>query len=131
MKLRFRFFAALLALLGLLTVSVEGAWAAACGAMEVESTVSAADGVTQAKSCTAAAAAFHASGAEVPDGNGSDAPHCPSMPMGATACGVALALPAILSLQLSPVLPKAQLSPHTNSMRELLLAGAFFRPPIA
>ena len=128
MKLRFRFLAALLALIGLLTFSVEGAWAAPCATkMEMGSAAPA-----SAQDCAGEAAALRANDAELPDGSSSGAPHCPSMPMGAAgACGAALAVPAHIPPQLTPSLPGAQLSPRTDSVRELLLAGAFFRPPIA
>jgi hypothetical protein len=130
MKLRFRLLAAFFALIGLLTFSVEGAWAATC-AMEMD-TGAAANPAARTQSCSAEAAAFRVSGAEMPDGNDSGAPHCPSMPLGATgACGAVLALPADLSPQLAPSLPEAQLSPRTDRVHELLLAGVLFRPPIA
>lgn len=129
MKLRFRLLAAFIALIGLLTFSVEGAWAATC-AMKMDP--ASADPAARMQSCSAEAAAFHASDAEMPDGNDSGAPHCPSMPMGATgACGAVLALPADLSPRLAPSLPEAQLSPRTDRVHELLLAGVLFRPPIA
>jgi hypothetical protein len=133
MKLRFRPLAALIALIGFLAVSAEGAWAAACTAnMEMGSTSVSASVESQAKQCSADAAALRANGAEAPDGNDPGLPHCPSMPLGAAgACGAALALPADLAPQLAPSLREAQLSPRTNSAHELLLAGAFFRPPIA
>ena len=133
MKLRFRFFAALLALVGLLAFSVEGAWATTCASsMETESASGSAGIAAQAMSCSAEASAVRGNVKGMPDGNESGAPHCPSMPMGAAgACGVMLALPADLSPQLTSILPEAQLSPRTESVRELLLAGAFFRPPIA
>lgn len=133
MKLRFRFLAALLALIGLLTFSVEGVWAATCASnMEVRPAAGSADQTAQVMSCAAEASAVRGNGAEMPDGNEPGAPHCPSMPMGATgACGAVLALPADVSPQLTSILPEAQLSPRTDRVHELLLAGAFFRPPIA
>lgn len=133
MKLRFRFLAALFALFGLLTFSVEGVWAATCATnMEAGSAAPSADRAAPAQSCSAEAASLRPSGAELPGGNDSGAPHCPSMPMGPTgACGAVLALPADVSPQLTSTLPEAQLSPRTDRVHELLLAGAFFRPPIA
>jgi hypothetical protein len=54
------------------------------------------------------------------------------MPVSAAGvCGAVLALPAYPSPRLAPSLSEAQLSPHTDNFRELLLATAFFRPPIA
>jgi hypothetical protein len=133
MKLRFRFLAALFALIGLLAISVEGVWAATCAAqMEAGSAAPSADRAAQAQSCSADAAAFRVNDADPAGGSDSDAPHCPSMPMGAAgACGAVLALPADLSPQFAPSLPESRLSPRTESLHELLLAGAFFRPPIA
>ena len=133
MKLRFHFLAALLALIGLLTFSVEGVWAATCASdMEAGSTNDSIDQTAQAMSCSAEASVVRGNDAELPDGNESGAPHCPSMPMGAGgACGAVLALPADVSPQLTSFLPEAQLSPLTDRVHELLLAGAFFRPPIA
>jgi hypothetical protein len=132
MKLRPRFFAALFALIGLLTVSVSGAWAATCATtMETGSAAPAAGAVAPAMPCSGAAS-LHAQGTELPDGHESGTSPCPSMPMSATgACGAVLALPADPSPRLAPSLSEAQLSPDTDSVRELLLAGAFFRPPIA
>lgn len=132
MKLRFRFLAALLALVGLLTFSVEGAWAATCTSnMETEPAGGPADQLTQVMSCSASSA-VRGNDAELPNGNEPGAPYCPSMPMGAAgACGAALAVPADVSPQLTSILPEAQLSPRTDRVHELLLAGAFFRPPIA
>ena len=54
------------------------------------------------------------------------------MPMGvAGACGAVLAtLPDALPV-LTPPLVEAQISPRMDSVRESLLAGVFFRPPIA
>ena len=130
MKLRFRFLAALFALIGLLTFSVEGAWAASCA--EMGSTDSGVGHAAQAEPCSPEAAAAHADGADMPHGSDSGAPHCPGMPMGAAgACGAALALPADSSPQLAPSVLEAQLSLRADSVHELLLAGAFFRPPIA
>lgn len=130
MKLRFRFLAALLALIGLLTFSVQGAWAATC-AVETEATTSAADPMGQAPSCAAAAAGLHAQDAELPGGSGPAAPPCPGMPMGASgACGAVLAIPTDVSPSLALPLAEAQLSPRTDHVRESLLAGVFFRPPI-
>ncbi|MBW3570512.1 MAG: hypothetical protein KY467_05355 [Gemmatimonadetes bacterium] len=130
MKLRFRFLAALLALFGFLTSSVQGAWAATC-ASNMEMGVSA-DAASAGPSCSVEAVAFRA-----PDGHDSDtggpiAPHCPTMPMGAGgACGAfsAVASDPALPVTTSPV--EARLSPHADDVREFLLAGVFFRPPIA
>ena len=133
MELRFRFLSALLALIGLLTFSVEGVWATTCASnMEVGSVAGSVDQTAQELSCSAEASVVRGNGAEMPDGSESGAPHCPSMPMGAAgACGAVLALPADAPPQLTSYLPEAQLSPRTESAHELLLAGAFFRPPIA
>jgi hypothetical protein len=129
MKLRVRFLAALLALIGLLTFSVEGAWAASCA--EMGSADSGMGHAAQAESCSFGAAAVHANGADMPDGE-SGAPHCPGMPMGAAgACGAALALPTDSSPELAHSVLEAQLSLPADRVHELLLAGAFFRPPIA
>ena len=130
MKLRFRFLAALFAFLGLLTVSVEGAWAAACG-MEME-TGSATSTTTQGERCSLGADVSLGHDAGLPDGTGSGAPHCPAMPMGAAgACGAAAALPAHPSPPLIASTLDARLSPVQGDLRELLLAVAFFHPPIA
>lgn len=133
MKLRSRFLAALLALVGLLTVSVNGAWAATCAAdMEVECGAPSAQVATEMQSCAADVSATRTDCSGLPDGSGSSAPHCPSMPLStANACGVVLALPAEVSLQTVLSLPEARLFPRTEHAHELLLAAAFFRPPIA
>lgn len=133
MKLRFRFFATLLALVGLLAVSVQGAWAASCAAsMGPEHGAPSVSGGTEAHLCSAEVTASRAGGSELPDGSGSGAPSCPSMPMSATSgCGAVLALPAVVSPHLASFSSDARLSPRTDSAHELLLAAAFFRPPIA
>lgn len=134
MNHRFRFLAALLALIGLLTFSVQGAWAATCAVnMETESSSLAADPLTQAPSCADMGAGAHAEDVDFPDGDsGPAAPHCPAMPMGvAGACGAVLATLSDASPVLTPPLVEAQISPRMDSVRESLLAGVFFRPPIA
>ena len=133
MRLRFRFLTALFALLGLLTVSVDGAWASACAAgMETESAASTVRPATQAMSCAAEMAVSHTNRAALPDGSDSGGPECPSMPMSAAgACGAALALPGYDSLLLEPSTPEAQSFVPTDHAHELMLAAAFFRPPIA
>lgn len=126
MKLRFRLLAAFFAVLGLLAVSAEGAWAAAC-AVEVE-----AESATQGERCSSGAAVSLGDDAGMPHGHDAGAPHCPAMPMGAAgACGAAAALPADRSPLLIVSTPEARLSPIQGDLRELLLAAAVFHPPIA
>jgi hypothetical protein len=133
MKLRFRFLTALFALLGLLTISVDGAWASTCAAgMEVESAASAVHPASQDMSCGAGMAALSTSGAELPGESHKGGSECPSMPMSAAgACGAALALPGYTSSLLEPSSPEALSFVPTDHAHELLLAAAFFRPPIA
>lgn len=133
MKLRFRLLGAFFALIGLLTFSVEGVWAATCATnMEAESATSSVEQASQAQSCSVDAAASRANDADLPNGNDSGSPHCPRMPMDAAGtCGAALALPAAISPQLISTPPELQLAPRTDRVPELLLARAFFRPPIA
>lgn len=133
MKLRFRFLTALFALLGLLTVSVDGAWASTCAAgMEMESAATAVRPVSQDTSCGAAMAALATTGAELPGEDHTGGSECPSMPMSAAGgCGAALALPGYASPLLESSSPEAQSFVPTDNARELLLAAAFFRPPIA
>lgn len=129
MKLRFRFLVALFALLGLLTVSVEGAWAAVC-AVEVE-TESVTSAATQGERCSSGTTISLGDDAGTPDGSHSGVPHCPAMPMGAGgACGAAAALPADPSAPLIASALEARLSPIQGDLRELLLAVAVFHPPI-
>lgn len=130
MKLRFRLLAALFATLGLLTVSVEAAWAAPC-AVDMESG-SEARAATQGERCSSEMAVSLSHETGLPDGNHSGAPHCPAMPMGAAgACGVAAALPADSSPPMIASALEARLAPIQGNLRELLLAVAFFHPPIA
>lgn len=130
MKLRVRFLAALVALLGLLTFSVQGAWAATCVTnMDMGFSV---DPASAGPSCSADAAALHAPDAQVPDSGAPSAPHCPILPMGAGAgCGAVFAVTSGPALPLTPSPVEARLSPRADDMREFLLAGVFFRPPIA
>ena len=130
MKPRFRFLAALLALLGLLTFSVQGAWAATC-ATNMEMGFSA-DPASAGPSCSVEAAAAHAPDAKGPDSGGPNSPHCPTMPIGAGgACGAVFAVTSDLALALTASPAEAPLSPRADDIRESLLAGVFFRPPIA
>jgi hypothetical protein len=130
MKLRFRLFAAFFAVLGLLAVSAEGSWAAAC-AVEVE-TESATSAGTHGERCSSGAAVSLGDEAGMPLGHDSGAPHCPAMPMGAAgACGAAAALPSDAPSPLIAPTLEARLSPVQGDLRELLLAVAVFHPPIA
>ena len=133
MKLRFRFLAALFALFGLLTVSADGAWASTCAAgMEMESAAETLRHASQDTYCGAAMAALATTGAELPGEDHAGGSECPSMPISAAgACGAALALPGYASPLLESSSPEAESFVPTDDARELLLAAAFFRPPIA
>ncbi|MGH7458150.1 MAG: hypothetical protein ACREKN_03565 [Longimicrobiaceae bacterium] len=134
MKLRFRFLAALLALVAPLTFTAQGAWAASCaGQMGSETgAVSSLDAAAPGTTCMAGRDMVPAGDSGQGDGNDSGAPHCPTMPMGATgACGAAFALPADSSPEIGLSVLEARPSISPDDVRDLLLAADFFRPPIA
>lgn len=133
MKLRFRFLAALFALVALSLSTVGGVWASCAAEMEAETgAVSSLDAADPGTTCMAGTGMSRAGDSVQGDGSHSGAPHCPTMPMGATgACGAALALPADSSPEIGLSILEARLSLSPDDTRDLLLAAHFFRPPIA
>jgi hypothetical protein len=135
MKVRFHFLAGLLALLALTATAVEGLWASTHRAEMGTRTIAAAsarmDGPSApvAPDCPAEMAHAHPS---CQGGGNPDAPQCPSMPLGmASSCMGAVALPVESFPHFEPS-PEGTLSLRSpDQTRDLLLALAFFRPPIA
>jgi hypothetical protein len=134
MRSRFRFLAALFALLALTVTAVEGAWAAVCP-VEMEMSADRATSVeanASSEACMHGVAVMHRGTAPSQDAGAPDAPRCPSMPAGtAGSCTGAAALPAEATLQPEPSTEGALLAISSENRRDLLLAAAFFRPPIA
>lgn len=132
MRFGFHHLSALLALLALTVIPVQGLWASACP-REMEASVARAVSAEASPSsgvCTHNVAADQAGPSS--DGDRSDAPHCPPMPMGvAGSCATMLALPAGSYLSLEPSSPEALLPRFPNDARDLLISAVFFRPPIA
>ena len=133
MTRRFRHIAALFALIALTALTVQGLWASTC-LMGMESLTSAVSEEVPASpvSCShGATGAFGQTGPSHGEGP-SDASNCPFMPMNmAGSCGALLALPAESYLSLESSSPEARHLPWPNDARDLILAAAFFRPPIA
>lgn len=132
MRVRFHLLAGLLAVLAVAATAVAGLWASTQHAEMGPPTALAASALIDAPSipdCSAEMASPHPS---CPSGGNPDVPQCPSMPLGmASACvgGVALPVESFPLLEPSPEGTPSLGSPdHT---RGLLLALAFFRPPIA
>ncbi len=132
MKLRFRFLAALFALIGLLAFVVEGAWASSClEAAEMEMAAAPAIGaVAPGASCMVGMALPHADAPSETQSDGSQAPHCP-LTVAAGSCAGALSLPSESAVSLAPSPEGADLVISPDQARDLLLASAFFRPPRA
>jgi hypothetical protein len=133
MNSRFRNLAALFALLALTVGTVQGLWASTCLMEMAVDTTASTEAVAPSAMCThgMSATISDRGGSYLTDG-GPDAPHCPAMPMGvAGSCGAVMALPAGSSLSLEPSALEALLPRFPNEARDLLLAAAFFRPPIA
>lgn len=134
MRFRFHHLSALLALLALTVVPVQGLWASVCPA---EMGASVAQGMsveasTSSGACTHGMAAVSDQAGPSTDGDRPGIPHCPPMPMGvAGSCATMMALPAGTYLSTEPSSPEALLPHFRNDTRDLLIAGAFFRPPIA
>lgn len=132
MRLRFHLLAGLLALLALTATAVEGLWMATQRAEMGTRTAVAASALTNGPStpdCPAEMVHTHLS---CPAGGNPDAPQCPSMPLGmASSCVGAVALP-VESVPCSK--PSLKVGPplrFPDQTRDLLLAVAFLRPPIA
>ncbi len=131
MKLRFRFLAALFALLGLLAFVVEGAWASSCPeAAEMEMPAPAVGAIAPGASCMAGMALPHADAPADTQDDGSQVPHCP-LGVAAGSCTGAVSLPAESAVSLAPSPEGADLVISPDQARDLLLASAFFRPPRA
>jgi hypothetical protein len=129
--MKFRFLAGVLTLLALTAVVVQGLWASTCGA-EMGMPVAMASSVATPSSAAACPAEMVQLPASSDEGSGSDAPHCPWMPLGmASSCVGVVALPAESFLQLEPSIEDALLNGSPDHLRDLLLPMAFFRPPIA
>jgi hypothetical protein len=132
MNLRFHHFAALFALLALTMGMVQGLWASTCLMEMPVATTASTEAVAPSGMCTHGMIAVSDGTGPSQDDGGPGAPHCPFMPMGvAGSCGAVMALPAGSSLSLEPSSPEALLPRFPNEARDLLLAAAFFRPPIA
>lgn len=128
----FRHLAALIALVALTVGTVQGLLASTCLMEMSVTTTSATEAAAPSGLCTHGMGPV-ADRADSSQGHGApDAPHCPFTPMGlAGSCGAGIALAAESSISLEPSSPVALLPRFSNGARDLLLASAFFRPPIA
>lgn len=132
MNSRFRHVAALLALVALTAGVVQGLWASTCLMAMPVATAASTEAAAPSGVCTHRMSAVSDGAGSSQDDSRSDTPHCPFMPSGmANSCGAAMALPAESSVALEPSSPDALLPRLRNEARDLLLAAAFFRPPIA
>lgn len=133
MKLRFRFLAALFALVALSISTVGGVWASMCApGMGMDSAAMASMGVASHEAdCPAATVGSHTDRSGT-DRNHTDAPRCPFVPAGATgSCAVATSLPAGSFASLAPSAEGALLAAAPENSRDTLLVSALFRPPRA
>lgn len=132
MNSRFRHLSALFALIALTMGMVQGLWASSCSMEMPVATTASTEAVAPSGVCTHAMSALTDRVGSSQDDSGPDAPPCPFVPMGmAGSCGAVVALPAGSSVSLEPSSPEALLPRLPNEARDLLLAAAFFRPPIA
>lgn len=132
MRVRFHLLAGLLALLALTATAVEGLWVATQRAETGMRTAVAASALTNGPSTPDCPAEMvHAHPSCPADGN-PDAPQCPSMPLGmAGSCVGAVALPVESVPSANPSLEAGSPLRLPDQTRDLLLAVAFLRPPIA
>lgn len=124
--------AALFAIIALTAGAVQGLWASTClMEMSVTTTTSTEDAAPSVLCTHGMDPVADLTGSS--DGDSApDAPHCPFTPMGFTgSCGAGIALGAESSISLEPSSPEALLPRFSNGAPDLLLAAAFFRPPIA
>ena len=131
MRVRFHLLAGVLALLALTATAVEGLWMAAHAEMGTRTAVaaSALAHVPSTPDCPAEMVHTHSS---CPAGGNPDAPQCPSMPLGmAGSCVGAVALPVEPVPGSNPSLEVRPPLRSPDQTRDLLLAVAFLRPPIA
>ena len=132
MNTRFRHLAALFALSALTVGAVQGLWASTCPMEMPVATTASMEAVAPSGVCTHGMTALSDRTASSQDEDRPDAPPCPFMPIGmAGSCGAVVALPAGSSISLEPSSPEALLPRFPDEARDLLLAAAFFRPPIA
>jgi hypothetical protein len=132
MNSRIRHVAALFALIALTIGTVQGLWASTCLMEMPVATTASTEAAAPSGVCTHGMSAISDGISPSQDDGGTGAPHCPFMPMGvAGSCGAVMAFPAGSSLSLEPSSPEALLPRFPNEARDLLLAAAFFRPPIA
>jgi hypothetical protein len=133
MKPRFRFLAALFALVALSLSLAEGVWASTCApGMGMDSAAMASmDVASHEVDCPAATIGSHTDRSGT-DRNQTDVPHCPFVPAWvAGSCAVAASLPAGSFASLSPSAEGALLAVAPDDARDILLVSAFFRPPRA
>jgi hypothetical protein len=136
MRVRFHLLAGLLAVLALTATAFEGLWASTHRPEIGTRTIAAASALMDGPSapdptpdCPAETAHAHPS---CQRSDHPDAPQCPSMPLGmASSCVGAVALPveSFPHFEPSPEGTSSRRSPDQTP--DLLLALAFFRPPIA
>ena len=135
MNSRFRHLAALFALIALIALiagAVQGLWASTCLMEMPVITAVSTEAAASSGFCTHGMSAVEDRAGSSQDDSRPDESRCPFMPMGtAGSCGVITALPAESSFALEPSSPEALHSRLPNGARDLLLATAFFRPPIA
>ena len=137
MRIRFHLLAGLLAVLALTATAVEGLWASTQHAEMGTRTIVAASALIRGPSAPVSPAdcpaeMAHSRSSCQGGGGNPNAPPCPSMPLGmVSSCAGAVALPveSFPHFEPSPEGTRSLRSP--DQTRDLLLALAFFRPPIA
>lgn len=132
MKLRLRYFGAVLALVALTAYFAEGLWASMCPPEMPMAGVEEVVGEEEPQpACPMEMGLASSDTSEPVEQPGPQAPTCPLGPLGVSGSCVAASLPATTT-QMAPSLPEdAQLSLPPDSARDLLLATPFFHPPKA
>lgn len=132
MHSRFRHLAALFALIALTVGTVQGLWASTCLIDMSVTTTASTEAAAPPTLCTHGMPSAAEGAGSSQDDSVPAPPECPFTPIGmAGSCGAGIALAAESSVSLEPSPSEALLPRSANEAGDLLLAAAFFRPPIA
>lgn len=132
MNLRLRYLVALIALTALTVGTVQGLRASTCPMKTAVGVVASTKVAAPHGVCVHGKIVVSNRTDSYPDRGGPDAPHCPLMPTGiAGSCNAVMALPSESPVALEPFFAHTLLRRLSVQTRDLLLAAAFFRPPIA
>lgn len=131
MNSRLRHLVALIALIALTVGTVQGLRASTCPMKTALGVVASTKVTSPHGVCVHGKIVVTDRTSSYPDGGSPDAPHCPLTPTGmAGSCNAVMALPSESPVALDPFFAQTLLPRFSNQARDLLLAAAFFRPPI-